>query len=305
MLFNKILVALDGSEYSQKAAGYAFWLADRLDAELAGQHVVDPRLADLFISKEFTEELGLSTTVETSEKVYNAIKRVGKVILQLFKTEAAGRGLEAKTFLDEGHIVEEIIKRSSAYDLLVIGHKGRGAKQGPSESVIGSVAERVVTNSDIPVLVAVQPIDTISQILVAYDGSEPSIGALLMAESLAKSGGQKLTAMMVVPDAAHMPEAKMSVEQGESYLREYWPEDVFMIKQGQPANELIEYAKASKSLLVVGAYGFQNPEDNVLGRTCAKIVRGSQTSLLIYRGSHAAKAKNASLVSAGTKKKTK
>lgn len=43
MTFNKILVALDGSKNSQIAAEYAFWLASNLDAELAGQHVVEAK----------------------------------------------------------------------------------------------------------------------------------------------------------------------------------------------------------------------------------------------------------------------
>ncbi|MBZ0187782.1 MAG: universal stress protein, partial [Candidatus Obscuribacterales bacterium] len=93
MPFRNILVAVDGSEYSQNAADYAFWLATELSAELVAQHVVDPRLVDLFVAPEFGEELGFSVAADTEDKVFRAIKKIGNVILELFVKEAKGRGI--------------------------------------------------------------------------------------------------------------------------------------------------------------------------------------------------------------------
>lgn len=285
MTFKKLLVALDGSKNSQIAAEYGFWLASKLDAELAGQHVVDPRLVDLFIEPEFGEELGFTLSVDTHEKVFRVLRKIGKIILQRFTEEAKGRGLDVETHLDEGHIVESVIEYGKKFDLTIIGHRGKGDSKRPSNLLLGSVAERVTISAETPVLIAVQPLDQIDQVLVAYDGSEAARGALLMAENFAKNAGVKLKAMTVYSSFKEKKEAEFLVEQGESFLREYWQEDVFSMKQGCPGETLLESVANSNSLLVIGAYGYREPDRSVLGSTAAKIIRETDKSVLIYRPS--------------------
>ncbi|MFX5747433.1 universal stress protein, partial [Acinetobacter baumannii] len=70
----------------------------------------------------------------------------------------------------------------------------------------------------------------IKEVLVAFDGSEASVGALLMAENLVMNTDIALRALTVIPSADHHAEAQLLVEKGEKYLREYWSKDVFMIK---------------------------------------------------------------------------
>lgn len=283
MTFKKILVALDGSSNSQVAAEYGFWLASNLGASLAGQHVIDPRLVDLFIEPEFGEELGFGVSISTSEKVFTALRRIGKVVLDLFASEAANRGLKITTFLDEGYVSEEIVKHGDKHDLLIIGHRGKGKRAVPSRLMLGSVAERVAINADVPVLIAVQPVSRVKQILVAYDGSEPARGALLMAENLAKNTGAKLKALTIVTSDQNKAEAQFLVEQGESYLREYAAENIFSIEEGAVTNTLLGYANNTDSLLVLGAYGFKNPDANVLGSTTTKVIREAKSSVLVFR----------------------
>ncbi len=284
MPFKNILVALDGSEYSQIASNYAIWMAGELGAELSGQHVVDPRVSDLFIAPEFAEELGFDESYDTADKVYRAMRRIGNVILELFSKQAFTRGVTADTFLDSGYVVEEILRRAKNHDLLVMGHRGKGYKKtSPAEMVIGSVAERVAVHAKCPVLLAVRPVDTLDQILVAYDGSEPARGALLAAEQLALKLNKKLKAMTVAISDRDMPNARLTVEQGEGYLREYRPQDVFMTGVGNPAQVLIDYAGTSNSLLVLGSYGYKDPNYTVMGSTTTYVVRRSPASLLIYR----------------------
>lgn len=283
MLFDKILVALDGSQNSRNAAEYAFWLSTNLDAELEGQHVIDPRLVDLFICPEFAEELGFACSVDTSEKVFGALKRVGKVILDLFSREANERGLKVSTHLDEGYIVECILNRLKDFDLLVVGHKGRDDSSMPLNIVLGSVAERLAVSSKKSILIASRPLKEIKQVLVAYDGSEPSRGALLMAENLAKNTGCKLKAITIVPSGEDLQAAKMLAQDGEKYLREYWVDNVFSQKEGEVAESLLNQAMTSNSLLVVGAYGFNNKEGSLTGSTTTEVIRRASVSTLVFK----------------------
>jgi nucleotide-binding universal stress UspA family protein len=287
-MFENILVAIDGSKNSQIAAEYSFWIANKLDATVTGQHVVDPRLVDLFIEPEFAEELGMDVTVDTSERVCKALKKIGRIILDRFETEAKRRNFEAKVHLSEGYIVEEILRYSQQFDLLVVGHRGRGERELPAHTLLGSVAERIVLGSTLPVLIAVQPIDKIDEILVAFDGSEAAKGALLMAENFAKNVNLKLKAVVVCSDDTETG-AHAIAEQGEKCLREYWSQDVFSIQKGDVHQILLERSESSNSLLVLGAYGFNSPAQNVLGRTTTSVIRQTQKSVLVYRPAHPAK----------------
>ncbi|MBX9694549.1 MAG: universal stress protein [Cyanobacteria bacterium] len=284
MIFQKMLIPVDGSKNSQIAADYAFWLASNLDSEVTFMHVVDPRLVDLFIEPEFGEELGLTQSVRASEKVFGALRKIGSVILDRFMLEAEHRRISASAHLSEGFIVEEILRRAEQHDLFVLGHRSKDDSPLPSSIKLGSVAESVVSRAVIPTLVAVQPVEHIEEVLVAYDGSEASRGALLVAENLAKNASLKLKALVVVPDREHMVEAKALVKDGESFLREYWSENVFTIEEGSTAETIMNGSSdAAKSILVLGAYGLNSPELNVLGRTTTTIVRACKQTTLIYR----------------------
>ncbi|MDZ4835156.1 MAG: universal stress protein [Candidatus Melainabacteria bacterium] len=193
MTFGKILVALDGSASGQIAVDYAFWLADKLDASLTAQHVVDERLVQYFVDPEFGKALGLNSVQETEKRVFNALRKIGNTVLQLFREEAVQRAMDVSTALDEGRVVERILQYSSKFDLLVIGHHGKDDTKLSDPMPLGSVAERVVLGAHIPVLIALKPLTQIQQVIVAYDGSEAARGALLMSENFAKRIGAKLT----------------------------------------------------------------------------------------------------------------
>lgn len=281
--FKNILVALDGSKNGQLAADYGFWIASKLNATLAAQHVVDPRLVELFVEPEFAEELGMISSIETSEKVFSALRRIGKLILERFTAEAHRRGFEAVSRLSEGSIVEEVLKYSQNFDLLVVGHRGRNEQKTATNIVIGSVAERLVVSSTGPVLIAVQPLEQIEKVIVAYDGSDAAIGALLMGENLAKYIGAKLKAVVVTRDFDEEGKAKHLVEEGESLLKEYWNEDVFSVKSGSASQHILDAAGTENSLLVLGAYGFRDPNETVLGSTTVRVIRETKRSVLIYK----------------------
>jgi nucleotide-binding universal stress UspA family protein len=282
MPFRKILVAIDGSEYSQIAADYAFWLSGELDATVTALHVADPRLVELFIAPEFGEELGFAEAADTEDKIFRAIKRIGTVILELFKKEAHSRGLEVETELEIGSIVDEVIKRSKDFDLIVVGHRGRGHKRSASHLMVGSVAERIVSESKTPVLVAVEPLSDVTQLLVAYDGTDASHAALLTAEKLAMETRKQLAAMPVVPHSKDPHQVILAVEQVEKALREFHDHDIFVMEEGNHARELIDYANRSDSMVVLGANG-HNGDEHSLGSTATYIVRRTQTSVLVFK----------------------
>jgi len=164
-----------------------------------------------------------------------------------------------------------------------LGHRGRGEPPGMAETMIGSIAERVVIESPKPVLVALSPAREVKNILVAYDGSEPARGALLAGEKLSSAVGKPLKITTVISSESQMPEAHLTVEQGQSYLREQQDQNVFEIRIGSPARVLLDEAHTGRSLLVIGAYGYRTPDATVLGSTTTYVLRRAQSTVLVYR----------------------
>ncbi|HEY9785248.1 MAG TPA: universal stress protein [Candidatus Obscuribacterales bacterium] len=306
----RILVAIDGSEYSQNASRWSFFLTNAIEGELEAETVVDPRIVDLFLSPEFAEELGLKASIDASGNVIKALKKVGTIVLDLWKKDCSQHiNNGQKTHLDVGDTTEEILKRGKGFDLTIVGHRGRGHSQHqPSASHfrIGSVAERVAVGSAKSVLIAMQPPEEVETILVAYDGSEPAKGALLLGEQLAIATKKRLKALYAVPEEKMMPGANSVVEMGAALLRNYegifedeigdygtmetkeqrakfLKDEVFEIWSGPPAKTILKRAAELKSLLVIGAYGFKDPEENVLGSTTTNVIRATRTSVLVYK----------------------
>lgn len=303
----RILVAVDGSEYSQNASLTAFWMAKATDAEVEAISVVDPRIVDLFLSPDFAEDLGLKPSIDASAKIIQGLKRIASVVLKLWKVDADKHlGVSTKTHMVLGDVTEEILKAGRNKDLIVVGHRGVGYKTHQaaiSYFRIGSVAERIAVGAKKSVLIAVEPVESIKTILVAYDGSEAAKGALLLGEQLALTTKIPLKALHVVREEEQIAPASSILEMGASLLRRYTPpaleesttdggvatqtrnlmDTVFDVQVGQPANTILRQAEEMNALLIVGAYGFKNPEDNVMGSTTTHIVRATRTSVLVYR----------------------
>lgn len=298
MPFENIIVPIDGSEGSHIAADYGFWFASALKAKLTGQDVVDPKSTDLFLTPEFCEEAGVTLPVNASEKLLQAQKRIALSTLDAFKKQSAEQSVqEVQTCLDVGAIGNTILKRANEYDLAIVGHHGRGQQNEEALST-GSVARRIASDSSHSVLIAMQPIQELGHILVAYDGSATATGALVMAERLAVALRKELKIVHVAPTKQQFPKAKLMLQKAATELskaaseyssafdngKQFLDKVTFIVREGQPAEVLIDFARITNGLLVIGSNGSRpRSHKDFLGKTSAYIVRKMQTSVLIFR----------------------
>jgi nucleotide-binding universal stress UspA family protein len=149
--FNKLLVATDFSEDSQRALGYAEELARRFGSEIILLHVDQP-LAPVMASPELGPALDMGAMSRIAEEQRLLAQR------ELDKTVTRLRdgGLKARSLLKVGSPFIEIITaaQSEGADLIVMGTHGRA---GLAHVLLGSVAERVVQKSPCPVLTIRHP----------------------------------------------------------------------------------------------------------------------------------------------------
>lgn len=143
MLYQHILVPIDGSETSLIAMKEAIKLGKALNSKITVVQVMalDPFIADAYVKTGQTNDLIERTRTYLLD------------ILEHAKQEFADEGIAVETKLLEGFVVhEEIIQAAQDLnaDLIVMGSHGR---TGVRKLVLGSVAQKVLGESHIPVLI--------------------------------------------------------------------------------------------------------------------------------------------------------
>lgn len=146
-MIKKILLAVDGSTYSEKAGEYAIELAKALNAELTAINVVEISAAEI----KTGGELFFSESPEYILDL-DGMKKDSETLLSGFKEKAKIEEVEINTASKIGHVWNEIVEESEkgGYDLIVLGSKGLS---GIKRMLIGSVAENVTRHSKYPVMI--------------------------------------------------------------------------------------------------------------------------------------------------------
>ena len=133
-----IILAFDGSEYSNRALKYAKTFAERFEATLWLVHI-------------FTHTSDL-LGYEDYEKLYSKRKASGETLLGEAFQELRNTRLDVREKLEEGPEAESIlnIAKKCQADLIVMGTRGHGTLKG---LLVGSVSRKVIHHSSCPVMV--------------------------------------------------------------------------------------------------------------------------------------------------------
>ena len=145
-MYQRILVATDGSSLSKKAVTNAIQLAATCGAELVALKVV-PRYPQAY----FEGSIPLSATeVGRIEKEWTDAAQAS---LDAVQKSAKAKGVNTKTVTIRSDVVSDAIiataKKQKA-DLIVMASHGR---KGIKRLLLGSETQQVLTHSHIPVLV--------------------------------------------------------------------------------------------------------------------------------------------------------
>lgn len=139
-VFTNILVAIDGSEVSDRALARAVDEARIWNAKIHAVYVVE---TGLFSSLP---------TDNTVEIMYRVLEKEGQEKLAQAKAIAATQGLALTTHLKQGHAGTEIlaIAEKEKIDLVIVGSHG---KSNTDKLLIGSVSSFVVSHGKTATLV--------------------------------------------------------------------------------------------------------------------------------------------------------
>ena len=142
-MIKRIMIATDGSDTGKKAAVMAIDIAHRGKGSVTAVYVMETlRLAHL---------PGDLTLPRMKERILELMQEEGQKATHFVEDQAQIMNVPCHTIVAQGSPSEELLKISQeqGMDLIVMGSLGR---TGMEKFIMGSVAEKVVLQSPIPVL---------------------------------------------------------------------------------------------------------------------------------------------------------
>lgn len=137
-MFEKILLATDGSKHAQRALEYARDLALREDAEVIVVHAF--KSVPLYWEGQLRDDLVAGNI--------NAGREIADEAAQVLQDA----GVETTVDVLEGPPADAILRAADVYhpDLIVMGTRGHGEV---TSLLLGSVSHRVLAHASVPVMV--------------------------------------------------------------------------------------------------------------------------------------------------------
>lgn len=138
----KIMIATDGSKAAENIADFGIEIAKYSGAKVYAVYVIDLTFLDSILMDE-----------SWVKNAYEHFERVGREAINYIEENAKTAGIETVPILLKGHPAEKILDfaEEQKVDMIVMGSTGKSEVE---RFMLGSVSEKVVRNSKVPVLVA-------------------------------------------------------------------------------------------------------------------------------------------------------
>ncbi|MBA4371821.1 MAG: hypothetical protein C0402_03040 [Thermodesulfovibrio sp.] len=291
----KILLATDGSEYSDEAARSLLCLDLTVEDEIMLTHVVS------WIPFQYDAESYYSSLKQIKQDVAPRIIDAALEVLAPSKARIS-------TAIIDGAPERYIVDAAEAGDMDLIVMGARGIK-GVKSLLIGSVTKAVTLHSAKPVLV-IKPGFCGSmekkKVLFAADGSDFSAAAAKFLAFLPLSADSEITLMHVIwSDFADIPdrfvievndrikdmladtraeefrESDRILEEAKGYLGQRFKNLTAVSKVGDPSHEILRTAEEMHAdMIVVGCRGLKGMA-SMMGSVSRNVLTHSDSSVLI------------------------
>ena len=291
MAFKKILVPVDFSVFSDKAVEYAIFIAKKFNASITLLHTV------VMFEDDIDEEEHLQAYEKIIQKKEN--RRTTKI--KSHRSTAETGGICVESVLIRGLSAADSIleyMNDKDFDLIVMGTHGR---TGLMKWFAGSVAEKVVQLSKIPVLTVHKDLSEINikKILVPVDFSKHSKIAVEKGLTIAREFNAKIEFLHVVEMEAHPefytfsfdsilkvnPELKPHILKNLKKLTGVKKDNIsYVVLEGKVSKEIKEYADDNDvDLIIMPTRGMSDLEHFFLGSNTERVVRVAPCPVLTVR----------------------
>jgi len=286
-----VLIALDGSRFSERALPWALELARRSGVDLDIVTAAEP-----------------IPTMEYAEWNQQAQAWAADYVAKV-KASCESEGPAVTTFCGTGHPTQVILDRAGEIDasLIVAATHGRGPMV---RAWLGSVADALLRESTRPVLLVrpaesekADPAPEVTRVVLALDGSEVSKAARAHAVALARAFEAELVLVRVVtfPTEVASPYLPQTVALNESVVKKSMDEAtasledeaarlrgeglavrVRVTEDVQAATGIVRCASESGAeMIVMATHGRGIVGRALLGSAADKVVRTAQVPVLV------------------------
>jgi hypothetical protein len=285
----KLLLATDGSQFSEGAIREAIRLAKQCSSKLTAITVIETNAEYETIAPQL---------LERSEKA-------AREHLEAVKALAKNEGIDCATSILEGEesfnfIAEEAAKTKAS--MIIMGRRGR---TGLKRLTMGSTTARVIGHAPCSVLVVPRAAQVgFTSIVTATDGSSYSTAAASEAIGIAKRNNSKLTVLAVVPAELATPmdvdfstarqeliaekEMQAAEKNAKAVKDAAQKEGVAaqaFVMTGKPADAIIETAKEKAAdLIVLGSHGRTGLVRLLMGSVAERVIVLSDRPVLVVKG---------------------
>ena len=271
--FDHVLVATDGSEFSEGALRVGVRFAKRNHADLTTMSMV-------------------MIGVETEGMAGDVIKKAeaeARTVLAAAQAAAHADGYETRVELRSGlNPHKEIVRLADDRhaDLVVMGRRGR---RGLALMMVGDSTRKVIGYADCSVLVVPRQADIWRQrILLATDGSRHGERAAEAAGQVAKIFGLPVTIVSVLRpkfDEVRRAEAQLEVNRvSEALAQEGLAVDSAILEGAEPGTVIVEYGRQrGADLIVMGSHGRTGLGRLLLGSVAEQTIGKAGCPILVVK----------------------
>ena len=283
-MYEDILLPFDGSDGAAEALHHA--------AEIA--HWTDATIHVLFVADTTRDSV---TVVET--QVVDALVQEGKDIVKEAEKTLDTLGVDYDSDVVQGHPAPTIVEYAEQYeyDVIVMPTHGR---EGVSRYLIGSVTEKVVRLSTVPVLTArMQPDEQLvfpyENILIPTDGSAGAAHAAEYGLSLAAALDATVHVLSVVDDTSLGLDVRSTISghEGEQAATDAVDDlvseaetrgvsnSVRHVEHGSPIEVILDTIDSNDiHAVVMGTTGRRGSDRILLGSVAEKTVRSAPVPVI-------------------------
>jgi nucleotide-binding universal stress UspA family protein len=265
----KLMIATDGSQYSESAIREAISLAKICSSNLIAVSVVKTNLEFDSVLPQF---------VEKAEQ--EAIKHLESV-----KAQAAKEGVNCTTIVSlSEEPYEDIVRHASKNnaDMIIMGTHG---KTEMKRLMMGSVTAMVIGHAPCNVLVV--PLHAkveCRNIILATDGSKYSEAAASEALGIAKRRGSFLIVISVASSDEEITLAKDNVNKVAEAAEKEGIKATSVVAKGKPYEVIIETSKQNKAdLIIVGSHGRTGLARLLMGSVTERVIGHADVAVLVVK----------------------
>ncbi len=281
-MFERILVAYDGSRSAQAALRMGIDLAKGFGAELQTVSVQEhlPRYA---------------ATIGEVEEAKAEIDAYFQKLTKEARDEALQSGVELETLVRRGHEVEAIlaVAREGKVDLILIGYQGHSRL---FERLIGSTAQSLGRVASCSVLLtrsgaSGDGLGGIKRILVGLDGSplgrlafHTALNLAILARGSVVGVTVREVSAAVRPEAVDWSDVQQLQAAAEEHARAAGIAFESVARAGHAAQTLSDQARErAADLIVLGATGLEHPWSPTIGGTAIRVAGDAPCHVLLVR----------------------